>query len=66
MFTSWKTTVAGIAAFVAVLAAAIKAQLDGDPSTVADWNGVVAAAIILVGLLSARDNSVSSETAGAK
>ena len=63
---SWKTTTAGIAAFITVLAGAVSAQFDADLSTVADWNAVVFAGIILIGLIKARDNNVSSEEAGAK
>ena len=63
---SWKTTVAGIFTFLAVLAPSVTALLDGVESTVPDWGLVVAAAIAMFGLVSARDNNVSSEEAGAK
>jgi hypothetical protein len=63
---SWKTTVAGIAAIVASVAAAIVAEFDGDPATTAEWGVVITAFIAGIGLLFARDNAVSSEEAGAK
>lgn len=63
---SWKTTTAGIAAIVAAVATAVASQLDEDPSTVADWAGVLALVLAGVVGISARDNKVSSESAGAK
>ncbi len=63
---SWKTTVAGIAAIVAAIALAVKAEFDGDPATVADWAAAVTAILAGIGLILARDNNVTSEDAGAK
>lgn len=63
---SWRTTTAGILAIVTVVAAAFRAELDADPATVADWSLVVAAVVAGFGLIMARDNSVTSEVAGAK
>ena len=63
---SWRTTTAGILAIVTVVAAAFRAELDADPATVADWSLVIAAVVAGVGLIMARDNSVTSEVAGAK
>ncbi len=63
---SWKTTTAGLAAILAALFAALTAERDGDPATVADWNTVAIAAAAGAGLLSARDNNKSSEQVGAK
>ena len=63
---SWKTTLAGIAAVVAALAAAVAAKLDGDPATVADWGAVLAALSAGAGLLFARDNDKTSEDVGAR
>jgi hypothetical protein len=42
------------------------AMFDADPLTVPDWGAVVAAIIAGIGLISARDNNVTSEQAGAK
>lgn len=63
---SWRTTITGILTILVAVAAAGKAFLDGDPSTVPNWETVIAAVIAGVGLISARDNKVSSEDAGIK
>jgi hypothetical protein len=63
---SWKTTVAGIGGFLALLGPALAAQFDNDPLTVPQWGLVFAAAIAAWGLIKARDNDVTSEEAGAK
>lgn len=64
--SSWKTTVAGIAAMAAAIAAAVAAEFDASPETVADWGTVVAGLVAGLGLLFARDNDKTSEEAGAK
>lgn len=66
MTASWKTTTAGIAGLVALVATAVKAYTDNDPATNPDWSALIAAGTALVGLLFARDNSVTSEQAGLK
>ncbi len=66
MIKSWKTSLAGIAAVGVVLFAALEMHFDNDPLTVPNWGAVVGAMIAGVGLLFARDNDVSSESAGAK
>ena len=63
---SWKTSTAGIAAIIAVVANALAHQFDADPSTVPDWGLVIATVIAGIGLVAARDNGVTSEQAGAK
>jgi len=65
MVKSWQTTLAGIAAFLAVFFNQITAQFDSDPATIADWNLVVGAAAVAIGLILARDNNKSSEKVGA-
>jgi hypothetical protein len=63
---SWKTTLSGLGPGVAVLLMQLSYLIDGNPATVVDFSEVaVAIGVIFVGL-SARDNSVSSEQAGAK
>ena len=62
---SWKTTVAGIAAIMAAVAGALAAELDGDPSTSANWAAVIAAVVAGFGLIAARDNDKTSEDVGA-
>ena len=63
---SWKTTTAGVLAIVAAIATALAASFDSDPLTVAHWDIVIAATLAGIGLIFARDNTVTSETAGAK
>lgn len=53
---SWKTTIAGIVAFLSVLFTQLNLLFDNDAATNPDWNMVVAAAAILVGLFVARDS----------
>jgi hypothetical protein len=66
MTKSWRTSVCGILAIVAVVASVVKAELDGDPTTIPDW-GLASSAVLagLVGIFS-RDNKVTSEQVGAK
>jgi len=63
---SWKTSAAGIAAIVVAIASCVQAQFDGDPATVPSYEVAIAAIITGLGLIFARDNGVSSESAGAK
>lgn len=63
---SWKTTTAGIGAILVAVGSAMTAMFDNDPSTVPEWGAVVAAIIAGIGLITARDNNVTSEQAGAK
>lgn len=62
---SWKTTVAGIAALLAVVATAIASQFDGDASTTAEWGAVVTAVFVALGLAASRDNDKTSEDVSA-
>jgi len=63
---SWKTTVLGILTILGAVVVAVKAMLDSDPSTMADW-GIVATAVTSgLGFIFARDNKVTSEQANAK
>ena len=61
---SWRTTTTGILAIVVAIAGAVKAELDGDVTTTADWGAVAASIIAGVGLIAARDNRVSSQDVG--
>ena len=66
MKTSWRTTVFGAGGLLALLTTALQAIFDGNPATNPDWVTLVAAALPAIGLLFARDHSVSSEDAGIK
>jgi peptidoglycan/LPS O-acetylase OafA/YrhL len=63
---SWKTSAAGIAAIVVAIASCAQAALDGNPDTAPNFEVAIAAIISGLGLIFARDNNVSSESAGAK
>lgn len=63
---SYKTTALGIATILGAIAAAAVAMLDGDPGTAFSWPTTIAAITAGIGLMAARDNSVTSKSAGAK
>jgi ABC-type enterobactin transport system permease subunit len=58
---SWKTTVGGIVAFIAILAPQMQTLLDNDAATNPDWNLIIAAASVLMAALFARDADKSTE-----
>ena len=63
---SWKTTAAAICGVLSAVLLNVQHMLDADPATVADWASVVPIAIAAGGLIFARDNDVSSASAGAE
>ena len=66
---SWRTTLYGILTFVGSLIPSALPLIDGNPETVIDTAEICAAFMGLMtglGFISARDNKVSSEDAGAK
>jgi hypothetical protein len=66
---SWRTTTCGILAIVGSLIPAAIALLDGDPSTVVNYQEIGIAIMGLFGgggLIAARDAKVSSEDQGIK
>lgn len=52
----------GAATIIAAIASAIKAAVDGDPTTLPDWAMVVAAVITGIGLIAAKDSNVTGGT----
>lgn len=63
---SWRTTTLGIITILGALMGVVKCLIDNDPSTNPDWQTAIAAMTAGWGLIVARDNSVTSEAAGAK
>jgi hypothetical protein len=63
---STKTTILGILAILSAVVGAATALLDGNPATTIDFPTLAAAIAAGWGLIMARDNSKSSEAAGAK
>ena len=64
--SSIKTTILGVLSILSAVSGSVTALLDADPLTNPDWTVVAAAVSAGIGLIMARDNSVSSEKAGAK
>lgn len=65
MKSSWKTTVAGITAGLAIILSQVSYLFDADPQTVFSVEAVISAlGLIGIGFF-ARDNTVTSEQAGA-
>ena len=62
---SWRTTLFGAGGLLVIVASALSALFDGDPATMPQWGIVVGALSAAIGAFFARDNSVSSESAGA-
>lgn len=60
---SWKTTVSGIGAIIVAVINAAVGIINGTP---VDWASTMAAIMAGIGLITARDNNVTSEQAGAK
>jgi uncharacterized membrane protein YhiD involved in acid resistance len=65
MIKSWRTTTTGVLAIIAAVVSAVQMIVDGNPATNPDWSAVAAAVIAGVGLITARDNKVTSEQASA-
>lgn len=63
---SWRTTLAGWVAGLAILFGQAGAVLDDDPETQLSVELIMAAVALIGGGTLARDNNVSSEKAGAK
>lgn len=64
MLVNWRTSGAAFLLLIPTLRM-ILADFDGDPSTVCDWNVVVAEIAVFLGLVNTRDAQVTSEKSGA-
>ena len=56
---SWETTLAGVFTVLIAVLGALKALLDGDPTTVPDWAAIIAAITAGIGLWRAKDANKS-------
>lgn len=66
-YLSWKTTASGISAIViAIFSMIVHPLTDTDPTTIPDYNSAIAAILVGIGLIMARDNDKTSEETGAK
>ncbi len=61
MPTSLHPKLTAIMGAVVALAVAIKAMVDGDPTTNPDWSSLATTLILAAGLFTARQNGVTSE-----
>lgn len=64
--SSWKTSIFGAGGILVIAANVAAMLLDGNPATNPDWSVVFAALMPSIAALFARDNTVTSEQAGAK
>lgn len=62
---SWRTSAAGVLGFLDLLIGQLQNVFDDKADTTFDFNLIIGAAIIMWGLLNARDNKVTSEQAKA-
>lgn len=62
---SWKTTVTGILTIVIALGSAAMSLLDADPATNPDFGAIIAAITAGIGLITAKDSSVTGGTVAA-
>lgn len=65
LLSSWRTSMVGIIGALPPILVQVEHLLDGDPSTVCDWNVVMLGITVIIGFLTARDNKTTSEEAGA-
>ena len=61
---SWKTTAVGVLMFIAELARNLVFMLDNDAATVPDWNLVIVAFTVMIGLFASKDADKSTEDHG--
>ncbi len=66
MPTSLHPKLTAIMGALVALAVAIKAMVDGDPTTNPDWSSLATTMILAAGLFTTRQNNQSSEDVGIK
>lgn len=62
---SWRTTLSGVVACIMAVISVITPLIDDNAATNPDFTAAIAAFVAGIGLITARDNKVSSEQAGA-
>ena len=63
---SSETTWAGILQFLAIASTQIGTLFDGNLATNPEWGLIISSLVVLIGLIRARDNNVTSKAAGAE
>tara|TARA_R100001594_G_scaffold149966_1_gene209416 strand:+ start:11223 stop:11426 length:204 start_codon:yes stop_codon:yes gene_type:complete len=63
---NWKTTLSGLIGALVVVGAEVQKFLDNDVATQPDWNVVIGAVVLAIGLFFARDADKSSKATGVK
>ena len=61
---NWKTTLSGLIGVLVVVGAEVQKFLDNDAATQPDWNVVIGAVVLALGLFFARDADKSSKATG--
>lgn len=61
---NWKTTLSGVIGALVLIGAEVQKFLDGVETTQPDWNVVIGAVVVAVGLFFARDADKSSKATG--
>ena len=59
MTSSPKTTIAGVGAILVAVGAALVAMFDADPTTMPQWDVVIAAVLAGIGLIFAKDSKAT-------
>lgn len=60
MISSPKTTIAGVGAILVAVGSALVAMFDADPTTMPQWDVVIAAVLAGIGLIFAKDSKASA------
>lgn len=58
---SYRTTMIGVGTIIMAIGTAVTAQFDNDPTTIPQWGALFAMIAAGLGLMTARDNKVTSE-----